>query len=79
MQGIYVDFQRPKSKKAIRDAIADNPSRVQIEATSWFGNEYDGYVTGAPAGTYLFVGPDPHTKRTFYGKIVVGAGKITVV
>lgn len=79
MQGIYVDRRRPKSKKEIKDAIAVNPERVQIEATSIFGNEYDGLVSDAPAGRYDFVGPDPYTSRKFYGSIVRTAdGRISV-
>lgn len=79
MQGIYVNRRRPKSKKEIKEAIAVNPERVQIEATSIFGNEYDGLVSEAPVGRYNFVGPDPYTSRKFYGTITVGAdGKVSV-
>jgi hypothetical protein len=78
VQGIYVDYERPKSKKAVKEAVADDPSRVRIEATSLFGNEYDGSVSDAPDGTYTFVGPDPYRKRNFYGTIKVAGGKVTV-
>lgn len=78
MQGIFVDGRRPKSKKEVREAAADNPQRVRIEATSWFGNEYDGSLVNAPQGTIYFVGPDPHTKRNFYGQIVVTEKGVTV-
>lgn len=71
MQGLFVEGRRPKSKKAVREAIATNPARVRLEATSWFGNEYDGPVEDAPAGEYHIVGPDPHTDRRFYGTITV--------
>jgi len=72
MQGIFIGYSRPKSKKAIKEAIAADPSRVRLEATSAFGTEYDGPVLDAPGGVYYFVGPDPYTKRTFYGQITVG-------
>ena len=59
VQGLYVDGLRPKTKKAVKEAIADDPSRVEIEATSWFGNEYDGLVS------------DPHRSHKFYGSFEV--------
>jgi hypothetical protein len=79
MQGIWIDGERPKSKKAIREAVALDPTRVKIEATSVFGNDYSGPVFGAPVGRYHFVGPDPYTSRKFYGTITVAAdGKLRV-
>ena len=77
MQGIYVNGFRPKSKKAVREAIAAG-AIVELEATSFFGNEYGGAVEDAPDGEYYFVGPDPHTKRNFYGTITVRNGAATV-
>lgn len=69
MQGIYLKgYKRPTSKKAVKEAIA-NGEGVVLEATSMFGNEYDGPIADAPDGQYHFVGPDPHTKRNFYGTI----------
>jgi hypothetical protein len=68
MQGIWINGQRPKSKKAVKEAVAAGES-VALQATSVFGNEYDGPVTEAPDGSYTFVGPDPYTKRNFYGTI----------
>lgn len=74
MQGIFMrDGQRPKSKKQIREAVAAGQD-VYLEATSFFGNEYDGSVQKAPDGRYSFVGPDPHRKRNFYGTIVISGG-----
>jgi hypothetical protein len=72
MQGIFLKGERPKSKKQVREAIAyGGVEFVSLEATSFFGNEYDGPVTYAPEGKYVFVGPDPHTKRNFYGTLTV--------
>ena len=76
-QGIWVNGLRPKSKKAIKDALAAG-DEVSLEATSMFGNEYDGPVQQAPDGTYYFVGPDPYRARNFYGNVIVKAGKVTV-
>jgi hypothetical protein len=78
MQGVYVNYNRPKSKKQIREAVAADPHSVSVEATSMFGNEYDGPVGDMPEGTINFVGPDPHTKRNFYGNIVRKGDKFTV-
>jgi len=70
MQGIFIEGRRPKSKKEVREALASGGA-VRLEATSWFGDEYQGPVASAPVGEYYFVGPDPHTKRSFYGTIKV--------
>lgn len=78
MQGIFVKGARPASKKAVKEAIAADPSRVRLEATSWFGDEFDGPVSDAPDGRYSFVGPDPHTSRKFYGTITVADGNVRV-
>lgn len=72
MQGIFLKNERPKSKKQVREAIAfGGVEFVSLEATSFFGNEYDGPVEDAPEGEYVFVGPDPYTKRNFFGTLTV--------
>lgn len=78
MYGIYLGNDRPRSKKAIKDAAADPFNDINLEATSVFGNEYDGPLRTAPDGVYTFVGPDPYTSRKFYGTITKRDGKITV-
>ena len=84
MQGIFIredtGWTRPESKKQVREFAAAAPSRIAIEATSLFGNEYEGPATEAPMGEPIFfAGPDPHTKRRFYGVLTVDAGgKVTV-
>ena len=79
MQGIFVQGHRPKSKKAIREAAAAGVA-ITIEATSLFGDEYGGPLDDAPLGVDIFfVGPNPHTDRRFYGRIVVGPKGIKVV
>lgn len=77
MYGVFLNLDRPKSKKAIKDAVAANQA-VNLEATSMFGNEYDGPLRTAPDGVYTFVGPDPYTSRKFYGTITKRNGKVTV-
>jgi hypothetical protein len=79
MQGLYIKGQRPKTKKQAREAIKADPSSVHIEATSMFGNEYDGPVSELPEGQKVyFVGPDPYTKRNWYGNIVRNGEQIKV-
>lgn len=71
MQGVFVDGRRPKSKKAVREAVADDPARVYVEGTSMFGNEYDGPLDSWHGFAIAFVGPDPYTNRKFYGTITI--------
>ena len=68
--GIFLPgYKRPTSKKAVKEAVAADPTKVRIECTSMFGG-YDGPVSDMPDGsTCTFVGPDPSTKRNFYGNI----------
>ena len=73
MQGIYVNGHRPKSKREVRDAVIADPSSVRIEGTELYGRDYDGRVSDAPVGAYLFVGPDPYRARKFYGTVEVRA------
>lgn len=69
-QGAFVNGQRPKTKKALREAIQSNPSNVRLEATSIFGNEYGGPIETMPEGkTVYLVGPDPYTSRKWYGNL----------
>lgn len=74
MQGIFPRFRH---KKALKEAVKANEP-VRLEATSLFGNEYDGSLYKAPAGRYFVVGPDPFTKRSWYASIEVKNGAITV-
>ena len=70
MDGIFIDGQRPKSKKAIKEALAANPERVRIEHTSMFSSQGHVGALDLTAGEKVdFVGPDPYTKRNFYGTI----------
>lgn len=78
MQGLFVAGTRPASKAAVKRQLAEDATAVYLEATSMFGNEYDGRVTDAPDGEYYVVGPDPHTSRKFYGIITVTAGKVAI-
>lgn len=86
MQGIFLiderGTRRPKSKKEVKEVLAATPERVIIEATSLFGNEYNGVADLLPLDEQYkgekiyFVGPDPYTKRNFYGTIEIKNGKV---
>lgn len=73
MQGVFLYGTRPKSKAEIKRFLDDPESDLfglVIEATSVFGNEYDGSLFNAPKDkSFYIVGPDPQTKRVFYGTI----------
>jgi hypothetical protein len=70
MHGVLINGKRPKSKKAVKEAVAANPASVRLEATSAFGDEFDGPAAEMPVGRQIaFVGPCPYTARKFYGSI----------
>jgi len=82
MQGIFIietaegEMRRPRSKAEIKRTPL---SEVFVEATSLFGNEYEGTANLLPAGTRVhFVGPDPFTSRRFYGTLERVADKVVV-
>lgn len=78
MQGAFTAKNgRFASKKAMREALAAG-EEVTLEATSWFGNEYGGPVSGAPDGDYWIVGPCPHTKRSWYAHLTKKNGVVKV-
>ena len=79
MQGLFIHGKRPASKKAVKEALHTAPDTVSIEATSVFGNEYDGPADLLSEGVSItFVGPDPYTSRKFYGVIKKQGGKLIV-
>jgi len=78
MQGVFTQSRtRFASKKAFREAVKQGDV-TYLEATSLFGNEYDGRLIDAPDGTYYVVGPDPHTSRKWYAQVLKHGSKITV-
>jgi len=69
-QGIRIKGKYAPSKKAVKEALAAEPSDVSLVATSFFGNEYDGPVTEMPIEKMAtFVGPDEQRRRNFFGNI----------
>lgn len=71
MDGIFINGQRPRSKRALKEALADDPTRVEVEWTSLFAALPSwSRVSDMPLGSSVtFVGPDPYTRRNFYGTI----------
>lgn len=65
----FLCFIRPRTKKELKQQIMKDPSIVHLEATSIFGNEFEGKLSLAPLTTYSVVGPDPKYKRSWYGTI----------
>jgi len=82
MDGLFIDGRRPKSKKAVKDVIAEGGiDRIEVESTSLFSSDGGGSLAEilAAGKKVAFVGPDPYTKRSFYGTIALGkTGKVTV-
>lgn len=79
MQGIYLHNRRPKSKKEVKEWVAEKPDHVFAQATSAFGGEYDGPISEMPMLVKIyFVGPDPYSRRNFYGTIERTEKGITV-
>jgi hypothetical protein len=72
--GAMVDGTRPKTKKALRVALAECPGAVQFDVTDLF---YDGprpLVASAlpPHLSVSVCGPDPYTARRWYGQVTAG-------
>ncbi len=78
-QGTFINGRRPPTKKSLKEAIQQdpfNPTNVRIEATSLFGNEYDGPLSAAPNNArFTVVGPDPYTSRKWYATISMNPEK----
>lgn len=75
MYGVRIAGKRPATKKAIKEALRDNPGTVTLDNTSMFGG-YSGPVLAAPGATYTIVGPDPY-QRKYFGNITVIDGRVT--
>lgn len=79
--GAYVGGSRPKSKKALKEALAAGPKviAVEFERTSELGPALPRNVYELPPGTKLQVtGPDPYTSRKWYATVELVNGKVKV-
>ena len=75
--GAYVNGERPKSKKALREAFTNAPESVKFDSTGapWFGGHYPQIIPALELEegvTYVVVGPDPYSDRRWYGNVVRG-------
>ena len=73
--GAYVDSKRPKTKKALREALNSNPDSVVFDATSVFTHVIGSIqANNLPEGvTLTVVGPDPYTLRKWYASVTRGS------
>ena len=64
----YVNGQKPKTKKALREALAADPAAVWFEDTSAFNNR--GTLTHEQLSpSDVIVGPDVYTTRSWYANV----------
>lgn len=82
MQGVWDRAgRRFPSKKALKERArdyGDDAGTFCLQATSLFGDEYDGPIEDAPNGTYYVVGPDPYTSRKWYAQVIKGENGVVV-
>lgn len=82
--GAWVNYDRPRTKKALREALATAPETVTFDQTSMFTppGQPDVYsMTGAtiPTRVVLMVtGPDPYKDRRWYASVSMINGKVMV-
>jgi len=76
------DGKRIKTKKALKESLAQDPMSVLFDGTSNMGPQAFatyGSIAHLPAGDVLsVVGPDPYTKRTWYARVEVINGVVKV-
>jgi hypothetical protein len=74
--GAFVDGNRPATKKALKDAVKDNPASVWFYGTSPMGPACPRTLAELAPGTTLTVaGPDPYNSRKWYASVTVANGK----
>jgi hypothetical protein len=74
--GAFVYGVRPKSKKALREALDANPDSVTFDDTSAFNNR--GLVHAEELNpSAVIVGPDPYTSRKWYANVVLSADRLS--
>jgi hypothetical protein len=80
MQGVFSNYERVPTKKALKEALQTEPEHVELEATSLFGNEFGGPVLEMPEGKRVaVVGPDPYKKRNWYATLERTGNEVKVV
>lgn len=81
--GARVNGERPRTKKALREALATAPDTVTFDQTAMFpGTGYGAMIRPgeiAPGGMLTVVGPDPYTSRKWYATVTRNRdGKVTI-
>jgi hypothetical protein len=75
--GAKILGQRIKTKKALKEAMKNDPGSVSFDETSMFNTARDYSGNDIPRGIILsVVGPDPYTKRSWYAS-VTSDGKVS--
>lgn len=71
MSYVNVGVKGLKTKKALKEAVKADPSKVYVFGTGGFvGPTYDGIVSSMPANVKLSVcGPDPYNDRRWWATI----------
>lgn len=64
----YVNGQKPKTKKALREALAADPSSVWFEDTSLVSNRGSLHFSELSPSDVI-VGPDATSQRNWYANI----------
>ena len=79
--GAYVDGERPKTKKALREAL-NNHSYVDFDVTTIYRNRGGEIIEATPDGigtdTISVVGPDPYASRRWYASVTVKNGRVVI-
>lgn len=74
--GAFINGERAKSKKAVREALQDDPDSVSFDCTELL-TVFTGQIflpeEIQPDWKLLMVGPDPYRRRNFYGTVTRSA------
>jgi len=77
--GALVDGVRPKTKKALKEAVLSNLDKVRFDPTGAFDPkdpiDPDELTQGV---TLVVTGPDPYTARKWYANVVRVNGSVRV-
>jgi hypothetical protein len=68
-----------KTKKALKDAIKEGPSKVYLSSTSAVVRGWSGYASDLPEDmSFNVVGPDPFQDRSWFATVTRNGDKVTV-
>lgn len=69
--GAFINGERPRTKKALKEAIIFNPASVQFDKTSMYEAGAVVNTTEIPEDAVMqVVGPDPYNKRNWYANVL---------